>query len=445
MRRTIAITAAPCLVLSKPHSSNVRGIMSVRDLKLFSLLLIGPLGAYAAYHLVFVVRYISAESYPLLHERMQMPFVLLDFAGLALVLLVTMTWVLKHRTGLDAFKPSRNALPPLALALAVLGVAALILLSIYRVLGTLNPQEVLSGYIDYQFQATNGGAWMILGCYAALYLLLMDMYYGGVRAANGATFLTALLITSVSGGRGILMLFAVTFLLLLLLQNVRWRDFIGTSVVTVLIMAASFIVVTDLRAPTTGTSPVGKVPTNAQYEAPTESYEDLNYNAAFITEDVLRGLTSGQVTPKPYALWDALVHLVPRPLMPEKPISTAETVALYPHVAERGTNITFPLKANLMMHLGPWAFWLDWLVVAAAQIVFMAGAAQRASKPALWSFAAIFMGCAFTLISRGGLLNARLLDQVVIFLVAYVGYRVALTVFDAQRSPSMVRQPTMPG
>lgn len=403
-----------------------------KTMKPYGLVVVGPIGAYIVYYLVFVARYVSLDQYPLLYKLSRAPDVWIDIAIAACVLGIVATCAYRLR-GIDNFKPARDGLPLVALIMAVAGVAVLLLLSIYRVLGTLNPEKVIRNYADYQFLATYGGAWIIHACYAALYLMLLDMYYSGVKRANGAAFLAAVLIVAFSGGRGLLILFVLTFLVLLMLQNVKWLTFTLVAALSSILMASSFITVTDMRD-TRATQPEIVKPglpraINPEKLKPEDSFEDLNYNAAFVQEDVLRAFRDGRIKPAPYVLEDAKVRLTPRFMMPGKPVSTAETMALYPDVAARGTNITFPLKANLMMHFGPIGFWLDWLVVLVTSLIFLAGAAQRAKSPVFWSFAAIFLGCSFILIARAGILNARLMDQVLDITLAYVGYRIALWFF----------------
>nr|WP_145994325.1 hypothetical protein [Mesorhizobium loti] len=405
-----------------------------RALKPFGLVAIGPIGCYIAYYLLFVARYVSPDEYPLLYDMSRIPTVLIDVAAAISVTFLGLYMASRQR-GIDEFKPVRPNLPKIALVLAVAGCAALLLLSIYRVLGTLSPAYVLKNYVDYQFMATYGGAWIIHACYAALLLLLMDMYYGGVTRANSTAFLLSVLIVALSGGRGLLLMLVLTFLSLLMLQRVKLINFLIVAAISAVLMASSFITVTDLRD-TRNDGPKLDHPTMnnpQQPEKPQDSFDDLNYNAAFIQEDVLKAFRNGKVEAAPYAAYDARTRLVPRFLMKDKPVSTAETMAIYPEVAARGTNITFPLKANLMMHFGPIGFWLDWLVVAGAAVLALVGAAQRAKKPVFWSFAAIFFGCTFSLIARAGLLNARLLDLVFDIGLAYIGYRVALLVFRPTR------------
>lgn len=406
---------------------------TVDAIKTATLILVGPVGCYIAYNSLFVLRYLGGDAYPHLNAMYGPSGVAIEAACMvgAIVVSAFLTWWLRPYSGFEPRKDLALAAP--FLAAICIGVTGLMWLSLYRIMGNEMWSNFGGLYMRYHSLATNGSAWMILACYAAIYILLIDMYASGLRAANSAAFFYCVALTSISGGRGLLMLFILTYLLLLVLQSERLRTFMLYGLLGVLAIFAVFVVPSSLRM--TGTVDINPVvvfsgPSKpAPNLAPTETWQDLNYNAAFITDDVLAGLQSGKVSPSSYALEDISVLFVPRAWYPDKPISSAETRALYPHVAERGSNITLPLKANLMMHLGAWAFYLDWLIVLAAQIALILGLRTRSSGGASFSgFFFVFWGLGFLLIARGGLLNARLIPQVLLIAAAYAGYQAAMAI-----------------
>ena len=297
--------------------------------------------------------------------------------------------------------------------------------NIYGILGTLSPATIIKEFNDYYYFSTNGAAWMILLCYTGIYIILMDMYFCGVNKINTAFCLLNTFIVSMNGGRSLPMLFVIALLVMLLCQKVTVRYFITTAIASVFTIVLSYGIVTELRAP--DQKPVVKKDVKAgdavKAKKPTDDFYDLNYNAAFIMDDVLRKLETGEVVPRAYAVEDAMVTFIPRTLFPGKPTSTAETIEVYPNVAARGTNIAFPLKANMMMHFGNKAFYLDWLVVLAMQILFFIGIKLRNAAPNLLGFTLVFAGCAFSLIARGGIFNSRLLVQVACIVLGYLIYR----------------------
>jgi hypothetical protein len=406
----------------------MRGFISVT--KAAAVLIIGPVGCYVAYNALFVLRYLPSGDYPSL-AAMYGPAGTSVEAGLALVAIVVsalLAWRLKP-FDVDGDDQGVGLTPPI-LTLICVGVAGLMWLSVFRIMGGAMWTNFSGLYMHYQEQATNGAAWMILACYAAIYLLLFDMFSARVRLGNSAAFFFCIAVVAISGGRGLLMIFILVYFALMVTQRMRPRQYVIYSAVALLAIFATFVVPSSLRM--TGTVSLdpsivlGAGDDAEDSLAPTETWEGLNYNAAFIVNDVLAGLDSETLTPGPYALHDAAVLFIPRAIFPDKPISSAETLALYPHVAERGSNITVPLKANLMMHLGAWAFYLDWGIVLIAQLLFMLGLKGRSIRPTLVTFMLVFWGLAFLLIARGGLLNARLIPQVVLIITAFAGYHFLL-------------------
>lgn len=405
-----------------------------------ALIFVGPLGCYVAYQLLFIGKYLDPEKYPLLTAAYANGAAIADPICALLVAILGFVVVRKF-TVLDRFGPNREPLATVVHMLITAGILALLALSIYRVLGTLQPAYVLKEYQTYNFKATDGGAWMILAMYAALFLQLMDMYFSGVTRKNGVFLLVNILIVSFSGGRGILILFALMFIVLLMFQRVSLWKFLLASSLAIASVGTSFVLITDMRAPATHHKVIPhhgpKVPGVPTEETdPTDSYEDMNYNAAFISEDVLAALQNHDIEPRAYALEDAMMTFVPRKLFPGKPISTAETRAIYPDVAKRGTNITFPLKANVLMHLGRSGFYFDWVVVALCQTLMVFGIARRTSSPGLAGFAMLFCGLGFTLVARGGIFNARLLVIGACILSAYVGYKLLLRIQELRAGKS---------
>lgn len=390
--------------------------------KLVLFYILGPVGCYFFYQSLFVFRHLKTENYPYLSNVYDPKGYLIELILIICSVFISYKLAMKFKTRKTFVTANKNIS---VVALFSLTVCTLVLIcsSVYRVLGTLNFQFLIHNFDAYYFQNTIGLAWMILLCYIIIYTILIDMYFGGVTKLNSLFLFINILIVSVSGGRGLLILFNVTFLTLLIGQSVTWKAFIQASLVSVLVIGSSYFTVTGLRAPpridakSVTSSNVIKLS-----QKPTDSYEELNYNAAFIIDDVLRGLNKGDFTPGAYAFKDALTVLVPRFIMPNKPISSAETVELYPDVAARGTNITFPLKANLIMHLGRWAFYLDWPVVILAQVMFLLALFRRSVSTRFLGFMFIFSGCAFSLVARGGIFNARLIVQGLCIGIAYAVY-----------------------
>ncbi|MDP2731740.1 MAG: hypothetical protein Q8O63_01295, partial [Hoeflea sp.] len=325
---------------------------------------------------------------------------------------------------------------PSVLALMVCATAALMALTVYRVFGTLDPETLIDGYAQYYALSRRGGAWIILSGYAILYAFLIDMFFGKVNRWNSLALLTSVLLNFVSGGRTLLICVLLAYLVLLYVQRPRARDFMVGAVVSISIALASFLLVTEVRTPETpsASAPIASDPAPAPRAAqppapkqttpvrPTDSHSQLNYNAAFIFNDVTKKLLSGELSPAPHVLVDTF-NLLPRSIFPDKPLSTSDTRAVYPDVAARNSTITFPLAANLAMHFGVWSAYVAPIVAALFHLAFVWGLSRRSSLVALVAF---FWGVMFMIAARGGVLNYRLVMHTVIITVLFLGYQVAL-------------------
>lgn len=391
--------------------------------KLAFLLVAGPLGSYLAYQYFFVFRYLDITKYPYLTAVYEEGGKIFDSISVITVLAILVYLSFKNKA-LDGFKPHKSSLKTPLLALLTLSVILLMLLNVYVVLEEINLHTFIQDYDYYYYQSTNGSAWMILLNYALIFIILFDMYFAGVTKTNMTFAMLNIMIVSLNGGRGLPILFVITFLILLLFQKIRFRDYVVIGVISFSMIALSYSTITELRAPSKD-----KISGHKKHGSKsTDDFYELNYNAAFIVDDVLKALKTGAVEPKAYSSVDAKTIFIPRILFPEKPNSTAETIAIYPDVAKRGTNIAFPLKANIMMHIGPVGFYFDWLVVLIVHIALFIGIRLRNQSANVVGFLLVFWGCAFSLIARGGIFNARLIVLSVCVLIGYVGYLLFLKI-----------------
>ncbi|WP_205879740.1 hypothetical protein, partial [Pseudomonas aeruginosa] len=135
------------------------------------------------------------------------------------------------------------------LILINIGILILLLANTYRIIGSISPNYIIKYYQTLSYSSTKGGAWMVLSMYCAIFIQLINMYVSGVSKTNIAFLLISLVIASLSGGRGIIILFAMTFLIMMMFERVKLSGFIAASLITAASMALSYVIVTDLRAP----------------------------------------------------------------------------------------------------------------------------------------------------------------------------------------------------
>lgn len=240
-----------------------------------------------------------------------------------------------------------------------------------------------------------------------LYVMLIDMYFNGVYPYKIGWFTLCIAVNSINGGRSLLILMMVVAYLLWLMQTRRPSRLVIAGGLLALLLAIGFWVITDLRG------------------GGDEEARRLNFNSAFILEDVLYEYEARGVDER-FTFWEDVRWLfVPRSLNPDKPRSTAETRLIYPEIAARGTgtNVTFPLEANILLNLGREFRFVDWIVVFLFHLLLVWSIVKRSSSPTFVGFLFFFWGCAFILIARGGIFNARLIVQSLTIFMAYLMFR----------------------
>lgn len=385
------------------------------SLRRLALLFAGPFGCFVLYNFAFIWRAYAAEDYEHLARYYEWPGVGV-LASVYVGALAISAWATFKFTPFTAPIVSPS-LSKTALSLIVLTTAALMAFTVYRVFGTLSPAVVMDEYARYFRYSRIGGAWVILAGYGLLYIFLIDMYFGGVNRWNSSALLVSVTLNFVTGGRMILTCVLLAYLFLLYLQRPRYRDlFLGMGA-AIAVAVLSFVAVTEMRMPTEDEVQVQESGVPA-----TESHRHLNYNSAFVLDDVIGRLKDGSLSLAPHFIAD-LALLVPRAIWPDKPKATSDTRAVYPHVAERGTTMSFPLAANVVMHVGLWAFFLTPLVTALCHVLFVWGVSRRIG---LVSFLAFFWGAMFVHIARSGVFDYRLILHTAMIAVLFLGYRIAM-------------------
>ncbi|WP_420229169.1 hypothetical protein ACOBWA_09275 [Psychrobacter sp. ER1] len=145
----------------------------------------------------------------------------------------------------------------------------------------------------------------------------------------------------------------------------------------------------------------------------------LDFNNAFILDDSINYLSTHH--PKLFMLEDLYYMFIPRAISPDKPLSTAETRAVYPSVAFNGTNYTFGIYANALMNVG----WLSYLIIP-LMIMFLnyyyVLLSNRVTRKSITRFLLIFFVFYSIQIIRGGIFNTRIILVLLPILLAYCIY-----------------------
>lgn len=378
--------------------------MTKDKLKFLLGLFLGPLGGYLLYQYIFILSYIQKPEYlSLKNHYMNGSFI---WEALIIICLLLFFYLQKKRTLDFSTKKNEGMTWRTLFFLTIVNIAILLFL-ISHVLGEISLGVLLSRFDEYYMQNTSGVAMFTLMMFSILYAILLDMYLTGVKNENFFFLLLNIILLSANGGRGIVILLSLTCLILLIYQNMSSVRLFIMSVLLLFVTGSSYLLVTDLREQASIANTQNK---NVKNKKSDYSFRDLNYNAAFVLNDVLSKMDAGELKANLYFMLDLKYLFLPRRFFLEKPSSTGETLKVYPEIAKRGTNITFPLKANLLMHLGKWAFLLDWIIVFVAQIFMYRSIRMRCENDQCKKLGFIFLLCGtmFPLVSRGGIFNVRL-------------------------------------
>ena len=256
-----------------------------------------------------------------------------------------------------------------------------------------------------------------------MFVALYDNYLNGFTKYTMFITLALILINVATGGRGHI----ITFLfLLIIIYAVVWRGkkvlFMG-GLIAILIVS-SFAYNTLFRS---GASDI------SEYMESVSSIADMN-QANAIRDAIDYWYREGAC----YTCFieDLSNFFVPRYFYPDKPISNAETRAVYPEVAAMGTTQTFGIYGGTFINIG-----LLTIIFVPAFYFFYSYAYIRslyATQKSYLNFFLIYCGVNAVQFVRGGVLDARLVRLFITFLLAYLLYRFVLALFRKRVQGKMV-------
>ncbi|HEX9061957.1 MAG TPA: hypothetical protein VF941_17410, partial [Clostridia bacterium] len=116
------------------------------------------------------------------------------------------------------------------------------------------------------------------------------------------------------------------------------------------------------------------------------------------------------------------VSFIPSALLPDKPISTAETYLLYNEKAINGTSITFGLYGNALLHMGVFGILFIWLVYFYLGTLLIK--LDRKELRGYKDFLVIFVLCYQIIWLRGGFFALRLLELLIVFFIGVGSYNI---------------------
>lgn len=379
-------------MLKRPAAAHIYNARSAlckeKKMRNFLLLVFSPSSVLIAYDLIFYFRPISSECGRLCPETVGIILYtdIISIISTALCLLIFSQLRLKVR------KPNNSK--ELSLKwywLIFLLVILLYFFLVYSVFATLDISEAFANYDTFYSLSGTGTAWVFLIFYSLLFVMLYDMYRANLNSTKVSIYLLTLTIVALTGGRSI-----IAILLLFLV-------FIGVVVHHIKIKATHYmcgVFAVLLIFFGNGLMRAGGSDTYI------DTSSRLDFNAAFILDDVVTHVDENGPSWLVSAQ-DFYYFFVPRSLVEDKPISTAETRLVYPEVAERGTNYTLGLYANLLLNLGYFGFIVIPFVILAVNFTYFYFSLY-ARRSAI-AFFCLFLSFYSIQLVRGGVINSRYL------------------------------------
>ena len=176
-----------------------------------------------------------------------------------------------------------------------------------------------------------GGAWMLL-LVNSLAFGQIYIFFKSKKNWHGLGCILFMVILSMQGGRGILMSY-----IMMLLMIKMWHTGSGRAIPAMVSVAALvFVLASFLRT--------GNLD---EYVNSRSVFYD--FNLAHVYEEC-RAYVDENGTEWGLFTSDVVLY-IPRAFWPDKPMSTAETLLIYPDVALSGTSYTFGLYGNSLLHM----------------------------------------------------------------------------------------------
>lgn len=289
---------------------------------------------------------------------------------------------------------------------------------IFKVFGNFDISNVYLKNHEFYSQAKVGTSWLFFFLYAFVLVVLYEAYLNGFTGYTIFVALALILINAATGGRGHVITY---FFLFLIIYAVVWpgKKVFLMGVVVVVLIVSSFAYNTLFRS---GASNV------SSYMESSSSVADMN-QANAISAAIDYWYSEGAC----YTCFieDSYNLFIPRRFFPDKPISNAETRAVYPEVAERGTTQTFGIYGGTLINTGLLALMLIPMFYMLYSYSYVK--ALYAKKRNYLNFILIYCGVNAVQFVRGGVLDARLIRLLITLLLSYVLYRGVLYLFGVRR------------
>ncbi|QOP43234.1 oligosaccharide repeat unit polymerase [Sulfurimonas sediminis] len=268
--------------------------------------------------------------------------------------------------------------------------------------------EIFINYAKFYAMSKRGTAWVFGIINMLIFVMIIDMYFSGYNRHKFFMFILSLILVAMTGGRSLLIVFLMFSMFIFIVIH-RKRISFKTIILLILLSSIIFVGNAILRA--------------TDYETYVNSKSSsLDFDNAFVLNDVLEFQQNRPHDGYLIFLEDIYYMFIPRKLMPDKPMSTAETRLVYPSIASYGTNYTFGMYANSFLNIGYLSIIIIPLFILMINFMYIKYVYLSKNK-SFNLFVIAFFIFFYIQFVRGGIFNYRLLMIYISLLLGFLAYK----------------------
>ncbi|MPY15222.1 oligosaccharide repeat unit polymerase, partial [Salinivibrio sp. VGrn1] len=279
------------------------------------------------------------------------------------------------------------------------------------VFNSYNFTFLLTQNAKFYAQSKVGTAWVFYLYQSMIFLMLYDIYKSGSNKYKLCILFLVIVLLALSGGRAAIISYFLFLSFIYFISHEKPLRFIHAAFFTVIFLTIMV-----------GNALIRQGHDTSFLEYVNSDAFKLDFNSSFVLQDSIDYIDNKN-DHYLVALKDFYYAFVPRSLMPDKPVSTAETRLVYKDMLSDGrtTNITFGIYGNMILNFGYSGLFLGFLLLFFANYRYVKVCLNIPRRRAI-DFIFLFLFMMFVLVLRGGFLNIRIVLPLMVLIFVVVTY-----------------------
>lgn len=375
------------------------------------ILFMSPLMLTAIYDLIFYLPSSLSNLYPDLYGFFSIYIILQSIFFISLSFFLASVMIKKSDNFKKEFFIKKDGFNVFECFMLFLCCVILFLYLFYNVFGGFDFINIVINNSKFYAKSKVGTAWVFFLYQFILFLMLYDLYRTSFKTYKVVIIVLALVLLGFTGGRSALI---SLFIFVFFIYSIVHRKVIKKYYV--LIALSLFFVIFVGNAILRG----GEGNTFNDY-IKSDAFL-LDFNNSFVLQDSVDYVNNNDNFYL-VSLQDFIYAFVPRSLMPEKPVSTAETRLVYRELLSDGrtTNITFGVYGNMIINFGFLGMLITPILVIGCNIFYLNMCNRIKNKRPL-DFLLLYFFIMYILVLRGGFFNSRIFISLIFVLFAIFVY-----------------------